>query len=739
MGVYRVRCRARQLGSLRLLPKEDLNSINNQLISITPTGGSTVYTFYSNIKQYKILEDTLVKSGVVFLHCNKFIECLDSLAIKQLPEGLLTIFETNNNILKLFISELKCTNDKELFKTIVDVLNKNMFLTYTHKHIIEQLPIFPNMNCTHVCLANNSCVRVPAGLQLPAQIDYPPTYLTPNLSEWNTLYDKLDIRESGVNSFVENYLITFIQSMRTFSFDLSVCLLKNLTKFSDSVINILRGLNWILDNRFNTPVSCKPSSLFDPDDDIMGVLLPTKSHYFPNTKYRVYFHKTKSKYLFNTSTRLTNQSLFEQVIQTALNNFDVSLKISKELWESKFLQFLRFLYISWKNTHLEISKTVTKSLLHHEIVLALSERPPSYPNALPFVGKCKFYTLQSVVFCNNNEVQLIAGSEICVPILTSCSYRDRLQFESILKHLKCRVSVTGEMLVKQLDIICNKNFKRCDTQHIHSILCDIYRSESILNLTERMTEKFVFVKSKNIFINPQLISKNLRYPLEPYYYSFNELNYSEDVWRLFSECGAVEDITASQLYYILYGLYHGRNKIPKSFDNRTIARILEELSECKDELDFEEYFLLCSDDLLHLSTDCLVSDSKLHQNETKLVKDDKTYFIVNSLISKNIAQIFGAQSVKDTLLGNSWGFCEFVGQYEDLTTRIKSILKDYESSIDVFKEIVQNADDAQANTVKILVDYHSYPSATLVEPIMKHWQGPALYFYNDAQFTGQDS
>ena len=562
---------ARKLGSLRLLPKEDLNSTSIQLISIIPAGHSNVYSLYSNIKKYKILEDTLVKSGVVFLYCNRFIECLDSLVIRPLPDGLLTIFETNTNILKLFISKLNNTNNEELFKTIVDVLNMNNLLTFTHKRIIQQFPIFLNMNCDHVSLADNGCIRVPAGLQLPSLIDYPSTYLSTN-SELNTLYNKLGIQEPSVNSFVENYLIIFIQRMGTFSFELSVCLLKNLSKFSESLIGKLRGLNCILDNRCNTPVSCKPSSLFDPDDDILTDLLPSVSRYFPNNKYSSYFHKTKSKHFFNTSARLSDQSLFEQVIQTALNKFDVSLKNSKELWEQHFLQFLRFLYFSWKNKDLVISKAMTETLLHHEIVLPLTERPPSYPNALPFVGKRKLYKLQSVVFCSNKEAHLVAGGEVCVTIFTSHSYYERCQLESLLKHLKCHVSVTGEMLVKQLNIICDKKFQRCDTNNIHDILCQIYNSESILNFTDRITENFVFVKSKNIFINPQRLSKNLRYPLVPYFYSFEELNYPEGTWRLFSECGAVEDITVVQLYNILEDCTKDRDK----FQNRLVITLLPE-------------------------------------------------------------------------------------------------------------------------------------------------------------------
>ena len=181
-----------------------------------------------------------------------------------------------------------------------------------------------------------------------------------------------------------------------------------------------------------------------------------------------------------------------------------------------------------------------------------------------------------------------------------------------------------------------------------------------------------------------------------------------------------------------------RGQCDKKLKNISLViKIIESLAEAEDISGVGDYLLLGEDGLLHLSSECVLNDSQT-ADASEVKKDGKTYFIVSSSISGKAALKLGAKSLKHTMLGNAWGFCEFVGQHEDLTTRIKSILKDYESSIDVFKELLQNADDAQANVTRVLIDYTSYPHNSLLEASMKHWQGPALYFYNDAQFTEQD-
>jgi hypothetical protein len=53
-------------------------------------------------------------------------------------------------------------------------------------------------------------------------------------------------------------------------------------------------------------------------------------------------------------------------------------------------------------------------------------------------------------------------------------------------------------------------------------------------------------------------------------------------------------------------------------------------------------------------------------------------------------------------------------------------------------ELIQNADDARASTVKVLYNTRSYGTASLLGKKMAKWQGPALCVYNDATFSARD-
>ena len=56
----------------------------------------------------------------------------------------------------------------------------------------------------------------------------------------------------------------------------------------------------------------------------------------------------------------------------------------------------------------------------------------------------------------------------------------------------------------------------------------------------------------------------------------------------------------------------------------------------------------------------------------------------------------------------------------------------------IFKELIQNADDAGATTVKFLVDWRKGRTGSLFSPGMAECQGPALWAYNNAVFADED-
>ena len=73
-----------------------------------------------------------------------------------------------------------------------------------------------------------------------------------------------------------------------------------------------------------------------------------------------------------------------------------------------------------------------------------------------------------------------------------------------------------------------------------------------------------------------------------------------------------------------------------------------------------------------------------------------------------------------------------------LTEYLRGVTRDYPKGIGIVKEFVQNADDAGASLIKVVVDWRTHPSAALPGQAMAALMGPAILFYNDAQFTDRD-
>lgn len=83
-------------------------------------------------------------------------------------------------------------------------------------------------------------------------------------------------------------------------------------------------------------------------------------------------------------------------------------------------------------------------------------------------------------------------------------------------------------------------------------------------------------------------------------------------------------------------------------------------------------------------------------------------------------------------------FGDDFGQRIDLCVRIREIIRAYPEGTAVLKELVQNADDAQARDVILCLDWRTHASASLAYDKLAAFQGPALLAYNSAAFTDAD-
>ncbi|EDN92385.1 hypothetical protein SS1G_08248 [Sclerotinia sclerotiorum 1980 UF-70] len=72
-------------------------------------------------------------------------------------------------------------------------------------------------------------------------------------------------------------------------------------------------------------------------------------------------------------------------------------------------------------------------------------------------------------------------------------------------------------------------------------------------------------------------------------------------------------------------------------------------------------------------------------------------------------------------------------QVQTILNALKNICRDYPAGGSVLRELLQNADDAQASEVKFFLDENAYETENL-HPKLAQYQGPALLAYNNAEF-----
>lgn len=73
-----------------------------------------------------------------------------------------------------------------------------------------------------------------------------------------------------------------------------------------------------------------------------------------------------------------------------------------------------------------------------------------------------------------------------------------------------------------------------------------------------------------------------------------------------------------------------------------------------------------------------------------------------------------------------------------MTVALRSICCDYPAGGGILRELLQNADDAGASSVRLVLDLNSYPTDNLLHADLAQYQGPALLAYNSAVFPAED-
>ncbi|CAI5656312.1 unnamed protein product [Oreochromis niloticus] len=119
---------------------------------------------------------------------------------------------------------------------------------------------------------------------------------------------------------------------------------------------------------------------------------------------------------------------------------------------------------------------------------------------------------------------------------------------------------------------------------------------------------------------------------------------------------------------------------------------------------------------------------------------EEEIYVIHEEIPKAAAEWLEIRFLSTHILDPEEIGIEQCGQSEPITMRIKNILKEYDEDSDIFKELIQNAEDAGADVCKFLVDFRVHRDApeSLIDPDMALCQGPCLWAFNNEQFTAED-
>ena len=382
--------------------------------------------------------------------------------------------------------------------------------------------------------------------------------------------------------------------------------------------------------------------------------------------------------------------------------------------------------------------------------LPVMERPQHYPISWKGDTMDKFLSGSELTVVSSKEDSINAvyacGSQVPLLDLQVLPYSLRHLSNKVLKLL----GIGGE--IKVTDVINHFNellqwFNNCCNDKISPEILEV-TNKITMSVYQYLNKRLNSMKEDNVllqhlapFSDKSCVWNGKKYLL-PYYVSFNWNTNGpylykfpeilERVIPLMKKLGIKEDFPSDVLVNALCEMksYFGDNSLPNECCE--VVRLI--IPKLKDVPKDNEIFLPDTQFILR-------SVKEVKYNDAKWCPPDQEYLYCHEFVERSIAVHLGVEPVKSILLKDhdiTDDEGEEFGQAEELTLRLNNILRDYPRDITFLKELLQNADDAGAKKLYIILDKRSHGKEKVISEEWKELQGPALLFWNDSSFSEED-
>ena len=494
----------------------------------------------------------------------------------------------------------------------------------------------------------------------------------------------------------------------------------------------------------------KPAELFDPDDPVLHELFFQEFGKFPSQKLVANSFSLLSV-LKKLGLRSKDMVKPDELLQVA-NTISLSEYSDSAIKKSKAL--ITILHSKKEYLSQDVNRpNALKQEFQNIKWLPSARSPPDscrYPENMPwFDAKYAFFSPNEL---RGKSQALLIGS--CMPVVDVVP--DNLLLElGIVNELPLPKVV--EQLSKAVDLWSNDSNMKATSQ-FQDLIVAIYEHlakipQDVLAEVLKQSELAHWIWHGEGFALPaQITIESFRFDLRPHLFSLPTFLYKNEALKeLFIRNGVRMKFSTEDIVSVLSSVKEkhddGSIKPPEDIKRDTnICRfIVEWLVEDDEKLSvvLQEKVMVpiqTSDESLMLKpcTDCTFCDHDwLRQGRSELdIPED--VFLISESISAKKARLLGVKPLSTCLMGGEELGIELTGQHEPLTTRLNNILNDYKVGVGIFKELIQNADDAGATKVCFLIDWRDGPKKSLFSPGMSECQGPALWAYNDAVFSDDD-
>ena len=730
-----------------ILPKDLLSTQSIQLLSVQ--SNKVPYVEFDATRGTTEIENIMSGAGCELCHRHFFIQCFEDFVLRPVPHCLINVLRMEH-IFTQFISLFSRTSDGT-HKQMIEFLN-SIPLDKEARDIIKRMPIFLNFKGHWIALSSQVGQRFPilAPQTIPDRIDYPAHILTPFDTLLGVLYQKLNVSYNNENEFIRVDLVPYMLSNELFQFPrtrnlLAVWVLERLPSLQlvtgDELLEFLRDTEWLVDSSSPSDKTgqvklFKPSAMLNPIDPLLRQLIDRSNEgFFPNDIYNDHVEKMKKYFEFKSNNNL-NSRLRKEVSKAAINNLRGK---GHGDWLTMFRALLQLISIYFEKCELKNQDTFWKEF-NKKFVLPQIDMPSLMPFKSPFGGTKSLFFPSQVIICTLEQVPLVSFVKRFIVLPEIGSQDDTCK--DILSCMGFQTYIPCSIVIEQLNYIIDRfRSEKCGFSHLHEVVSTIYQNLNVHATSPSLKELrtcFIFAEERADFIGINEISEATDFDMRPYIYSYANLQYN--CLELFKSLEMSLSPTADQYCAVLHAIYtqsNGEAISPKQLE--IVLKILE-VSDL--DPDYYTIYVPGHDSVMYpTSEERLVFSNEKWLNRVQICSEFPFVF-THERISRVTAVNLGIKSFYEQVASRA--LYRTLDQDKNVVQEIKRVMESYADELGLIREMVQNSDDSGASQLKILFDYRCHPSlnnpntSSLLSSGMHHWQGPAIWFYNNQVMEESD-